>query len=101
MTDFNKLSEPPKKGPREILSPEGVEERVEKEFIFRVTLTGGGKYRVYMIQNGAVSSHGVYDTLKKAEEAMNRGMFVLGSLFLDPKATIEALFEKEGKKDKP
>jgi len=32
---------------REIISPEGVEERVLYEVVLRITLTGGGRYRLY------------------------------------------------------
>lgn len=83
---------------REIISPEGVEERVEYEITFRLTLTGGGKYRTYIISEdrerhagGEVESAGVFATEAEALKRLGSSMIVAGSMIVDPVKTIERL----------
>lgn len=78
---------------REVLSPEGVEERIEIEETFRITLTIGGKFRVYLVHNGKADSIGVVDDLKRAKEQMGMAMLVSGGLITDPMKTIDHLLK--------
>ena len=93
MNDIAKITDPPPNGPREILSPEGVKERVEQEFTFRITLTGGGKYRVYHVSDGKTQPMHTYDTMARAVKDMAAGMVLHGSMLHDPKRTIERVLK--------
>ncbi len=77
----------------DILSPEGVEERVKSEFIARVTMTGGGKYRVYLSPDDSRPPEpiAVHNTLEDAKNQMAEAMILVGSLLRDPQKTIELL----------
>ena len=79
-----------------VISPEGAEEKLTEETIFRITLTQGGKYRVYMTKDDEkgkpdTSSMGLFDTLKAAQDHEAHGMAITGSLVMDRKGTIDAL----------
>lgn len=76
---------------REIISPEGVEERVISEDIYRITMTGGGKYRIYHSSGGKLHSIGVLDTREEAEKKLGTGMLMHGGLLVAPKKTMELL----------
>ena len=77
---------------REVISPEGVEERVEIEEGFRMTLTGGGKYRIYHLHSSGVArAMETYDNKEAATKAMGEMMGIFGMLMADPKRTMEAL----------
>lgn len=79
---------------REVISPEGVEERLIEEFVFRITLTGGGKYRVYGPGGKETRTMGVYDTLAEAKKDAGYGMLILGGLIRDPEKTLDILLKK-------
>ena len=83
----------------DILSPEGVEERVKLEMTYLVTLTQGGKYRLYYTKNGERIAGGVHDTIEGAYEAIGMRMGVIGALLNDPKGTIEMMMKSLGKKE--
>lgn len=83
---------------REVISPEGIEERVVHEEAYRITLTGGGKYRVYH-QGGDGKWHSMrsHDSKDEAIKDMGTGMLITGGLHADPKKTLDLLlgsFEK-------
>jgi len=79
---------------REIISPEGVEERVELEITFRMTLTGGGKYRVYMEDNGKVVPNPTIFTDKESgEKSIGTAMLIHGGMMLDPEKTIGVILD--------
>lgn len=78
----------------EILSPEGVEEKLIERWTFEITLTGGGKYRLYECKDGKDRHSGhIVGTLKEARKSQARTMIMLGMLVDDPKATIDMLFK--------
>lgn len=93
--------------PREIISPEGVEERLVKELIVRITLTGGGKYRVYMIvesaEKGGLDIHpsSIHDTKDAAEKKAGGMMMVFGGMIIDPVNTLRTVLRmpKDGEDD--
>lgn len=84
---------------REIVSPEGVEERVVKEAVIRITLTGGGRFRVYAdTWDGEASRYhdstvGVFDDQKSAEKAAGEHMILLGGMIARPQETIALLID--------
>lgn len=82
---------------KEIISPEGVEELVEHELGLRVTLTGGGKYRVYMIKSGEDGPHtiGVYDKLEDAMRVAHDSLLIGCALFTNPEKTIKLLLSRD------
>lgn len=80
----------------EIISPEGVEERVELEETFRMTMTQGGKFRVYHIREGQTNSVGIYDTREAARKFLGEGMMVFGAMLADPKKTIQLIIDELG-----
>lgn len=89
----------------EILSPEGVEEKLLEERVYQITLTGGGKYRTYYAQKcGSCNdlhrtSTGVHDTLEKAQHHSAVQMNVQSALVLKPEKVFGFLFEQiTGKK---
>jgi hypothetical protein len=92
--------EPDKLREKEILSPEGVEELIVYEYRFLITLTGGGKYRTYGVNNGKVTPHGVHETLEAAKREVARAQVFVGALELDPKRAIDMMFGGRDDKDK-
>ena len=89
MNNPSELLKPPTDGPRDIISPEGLDERVEFEHTFRVTLTQGGKFRTYDISDTRTKSDSIHDTKDEAMKSIGFSMAMLGSLLIDPKRTIE------------
>ncbi len=83
----------------DILSPEGIEERLKREVTLQITLTQGGKYRIYGIINGDRKTINLCDTYEDAQVRMGEAAILLGSLLRDPKGTIETLVRcmSEGK----
>lgn len=77
--------------PREIISPEGVEERVIEEQGVRVTLTGWGKYRVYLTSSDKVTSVRILDTKEEARKEAGMLLAVVGGFLSDPARMIDAL----------
>jgi hypothetical protein len=82
---------------REIINREGVEERVQLEVIFRVTLTGGGKYRM-VASVGKDHRDKVFDSLPEAAKQMAKDMIAAGGMAAFPAQAFAALFDS---KDKP
>ena len=103
MTDpFNVADLAPPKAETEVLSPEGVEERVVFEEGFRITLTGGGKHRVYHLQRGKEpEAMTICDTLEEAKKHLAKMFAIKGMLTIDPKRTIDALFSGMRDEDQP
>ncbi len=72
---------------RDIISPEGLDERVQVEYIFRATLTQGGKFRQYGLcyrdgKGEVTTPTGVGDTIEEAEGSLAMGMLVLAAKLL-------------------
>jgi len=89
----------------EILSPEGVEEKLIEERAYQITLTGGGKFRTYCLQKCKKCNEehriptGVHDTLKEAQHHSAEQMNFHSALVLKPSSVIGFLFEQiTGKK---
>lgn len=71
---MNAPTENPKAGD-DVISPEGVEERIEYERAFRVTMTGGGKFRTYgRTIVGGWEPVRTYDTIAEAFADVAKGM---------------------------
>jgi len=87
------------KAPIEVLSPEGVEERLEHELTFRTTMTAGGKFRVYLFHDRKLDhDFGCFTTRKDAERQVSMNMIMFGNMMYDPKSTIDSLLKAMGKK---
>lgn len=85
-----------KEATNEILSPEGVEERVVFETGYRITMTGGGKHRIYLLTNDRPPQPiKVVDTKDQAMKELGYHSMLMGAMINDPKAAIEALFQKK------
>jgi hypothetical protein len=87
----------------EVISPEGVEERLVCEIAFRITLTGGGKHRVYMRsivqgQPEPAEWETVSSTQAEAELFMARAMTVCGMSKALPDVLSDAIKGVLGKK---
>lgn len=94
MTNPNDTFKLPTDTPREIISPEGLDERVVHEETFRITLTQGGKYRVYHVGNsGKAIPMGIHEALEPAKKDMGMGMTIVGALEVDAKRTLDAIFD--------
>lgn len=86
----------------EIVSPEGVEERVIEEFVFRITMTGGGKFRLYLpVGDGRIDATQIYDDEEKAKKEIGGAMMMFGGLLHSPKEVtgmlIKSLKRQTGK----
>lgn len=78
----------------EVISPEGVEERLVSEQVYQITLTGGGKYRVYNINNrGKQAVIGIAETMDKAEMLLSSFLVVFAMMKIDPDAMIDYLMK--------
>ena len=78
---------------REVLSPEGVEERVVHEEGFRVTLTAGGKYRIYMLCDGDPKPMGIEEDLEAAKKHGAGPTMLRAMMTLDRKKGVETIVE--------
>ena len=80
---------------REIISPEGIPEKVMHHFQYLLTKTEGGKFRIYSIDfEGKYSPmHEVFDTLEEGRETLGMIIAAMGGLLVNPKETISALME--------
>ena len=97
-TDFESML----KGSDELISPEGVEEKVIHKEEYIITLTGGGKYRLYTESTGNKRQDlGVVDELGKAKENLGQVMMVAAGLILDPEGTIKAIIGGMKNRDRP
>lgn len=79
-----------------VISPEGAEEKLIRETIFRITLTQGGLYRLYSIhtdEDGEPKTQPIslHKSLPDAKKHIAQAMTMIGSLELDPRGTIDAL----------
>lgn len=83
------------KEPVEIVSPEGVEERVLMQYGFRVTLTGGGKYRIYAKGESEKDwrSLEIHSTIEEAKQALGRFVMFTGLLLTDPNEAMKTIVE--------
>ena len=79
---------PDKNKHEEILSPEGVEERVVKRFECMITNTLGGKFRVYQSSGKKREPISIHDTQPEAEEAAAHFIAMSGHMLIDPKGTV-------------
>ena len=101
MTDFGKFVDPATKELREILSPEGVEERIVSERVYQITLTQGAKYRVYFINDGERNPVArIFETKEEAEKDLAKSMLLMASLEIDPQRTIEVILKDLKKQPK-
>lgn len=87
---------------REVISPEGVEERVVAEYRVEVRLTGGGKYRVYSWDGKEMTPPvgvKVCDDLDTACASVMVGLSMLALLANDPIETmLHVLGDKNAKR---
>ena len=90
----------------EIMSPEGVEESMVEGSMFFMTMTQGGKYRLYCAivcpcgrpeHAHKVKSLGVFDSKEQATKMAGTHMMLMGSCMLDPKGTVAFLLGGEDK----
>lgn len=79
----------------DVMSPEGVEERIKSSVGAYVTLTGGGKYRAYITTDGKITSISVHDTVEEARKATTLILMAFSMFQIDPEATIKALLKPE------
>lgn len=85
------------------VGPEGLEEAIQLEWAFRVTLTQGERYRIYVKSIGR-GARGEYEPQSKcyvdftdAKKQMGELMSFVGLFVSDPKKTVELMikgFEK-------
>lgn len=76
---------------KEVISPEGVEERLLEEIKFELTMTQGGKFRFYYSTKGVRQPGGVFDTKEEAQQRFYESIMVMGAFFLNPKETIRRI----------
>lgn len=82
----------------EMISPEGVEEKILFEERIRVTQTMGGKFRLYVqsIKHGKASPWWsnplVFDNEKDARIEQGHSLIILGGLISDPALTLKHMF---------
>lgn len=83
----------------EIMSPEGVEEKIVMACQHIMTLTQGSKYRIYaMGRCGHVHNMGVFDTEKAALEHIGLTMNLEGAMILEPMMMRELMMSKLSRK---
>ena len=84
----------------EVLSPEGVEEKLLEFQLYQVTLTGGGKFRTYYehrcnkCEEVHRTSTGVHDTLEEAKKHVATQMNMQSAMVLNPLKVFGFLFEQ-------
>ena len=80
---------------KEIMSPEGVEETVILASQTVITLTQGGKYRVYLLGRcNHVHNMGIFTTEKDAVEHMGMVLGVEASMVLEPTMMREVILAR-------
>lgn len=89
---MNKLEE-------DVMSPEGLEERVKQTNTYEITLTQGGKYRGYAIDGNRRTALGISDTFDDAKKKLAMHMGLMASMVVDPKKTLDLVFSMMGKGD--
>jgi len=78
------------------MSPEGLEEAVQLESSFMVTLTQGEKYRIYSQTPGSdkwTPSPECFNTEDEAKVALGQRLVLLGAMMSDPKKTLDVLLK--------
>ena len=84
----------------EIMSPEGVEETVISASTVLMTMTQGGKYRIYLLGRcNHVHSMGVYESEKAGTEQMGIVCSIEGSMLLEPSMMREIALARLRKGD--
>lgn len=78
----------------DVMSPEGIEERVHLLNGGYVTLTQGGKYRVYITNDKTTFTIKIVDTPAEAERALFGCVAMQAMACIDPKGFIEAMLGK-------
>lgn len=91
-TDFKKIAENAKDLGVHV-SPEGVDEKIVKSETYMITQTEGGKFRVYALGKPVT----VAEDREAAEKSLASGMLMFAGLVLNPKATIDAMFNDKKK----
>lgn len=86
---------------KEVISPEGVEERLVKEVSFTITLTGGGKYRTYQATDGRRMSLSVQNTEAEAKDDIALAMGLMGMFLHDPKGAMQTIKDSLKKRETP
>lgn len=81
----------------DIMSPEGVEERVHLINGGYVTLTQGGKYRVYITNGKVTSTVRIVDTPSEAERTLLEAVAMQAMACIDPRGFIETMLGKSPK----
>lgn len=86
-----------------VISPEGAEEKMIREVGFRITLTQGGRYRLYSMNTGEdgkmdAQPVALLDTLEGAKKHSANLMGTMAALEIDPRKTLDALFRHLGSK---
>lgn len=74
----------------EIIGPEGVEERLKIDCHFQITLTSGGKFRLYCHGYKGMEPYANYSTLEAAVEELVHKMTVLSAFLIDPAELIKS-----------
>lgn len=95
MSEFN-IKAPMQIGD-DVMSPEGVEERVHQLNGGYVTLTQGGKYRVYITNGKVTSTVRIVDTPSEAERTLFEAVAMQAMVCIDPKGFIEIMLDKPSK----
>jgi hypothetical protein len=76
----------------EYLSPEGVEERIVDQRTYTITLTGGGKFRLYFEEKGERRhSVNVFETIEEARERLGYLMNMQGAMIIKPQMVISTI----------
>lgn len=81
----------------DVMSPEGIEERVHLLNGGYVTLTQGGKYRVYITNGKVTSTVRIIDTPSEAERTLLEAVAMQAMARIDPKGFIETMLGKSPK----
>lgn len=84
---------------KELMSPEGVEEQVVLASQVFITMTQGGKYRVYLLGRcNHVHNMGVCDTEAAAKELMGTACSIEGFMILEPDMAREVMLARLSKR---
>lgn len=81
----------------DVMSPEGIEERVHLLNGGYVTLTQGGKYRVYIANGKMTATVKIVDTPSEAERALLEAVAMQAMAHIDPRGFIETMLGKSPK----
>ena len=73
-------------------SPEGLDERVKQIQGFIITLTQGGKHRIYLDNGKEIVPVTIADTLEAAEKRVASMQAMFAGMVFQPERTMEAMF---------